>query len=147
MEVVRSENIQIFGTSVPRKSIEKAMYSAGVFFVVFNTLMVPFALPKLRKYVGAPFLPSSRSAFKSLFEHIPELARPNLRMVDVGSGDGRLLLEASLVAKTTGLGIEMNPYLVFLSRLRLRGTPNQIIWGNAWEQWPSTDTPASASKT
>lgn len=109
------------------------LYSATAFLVLFNAVMVPFALPKLRRFLGAPYLPSSRTAFRLVFEHVPELQRPGLRMVDVGSGDGRLLQEASKFGMQV-LGVEMNPWLVLVSRFRLRKEREaNVLWANAWE--------------
>ena len=121
----------VFGKSIPRASIEKTLYSATAFLVVFNLLTVPFALPKLGKFLGAPFLPSSRSAFRSVFDHMPELK--GKRMIDVGSGDGRLLATGRSMGMTV-MGIEMNPWLVLWSKWRLRNEPvSHVKWANAWK--------------
>ena len=105
------KTIRVLGKEIARSSIEKALYSATAFLVIFNAVTVPFALPKMRVFVGAPFVPSSTSAFRAVLEHVPELRREGLRMVDVGSGDGRLVLEASKQGMQA-MGVEMNPWLV-----------------------------------
>jgi hypothetical protein len=69
-----------------------------------------------------------------VLETVGDLQRPGLKLVDIGSGDGRLLLEASRRGMKT-LGVEMNPWLVLGSRLRLgwkRTSDSSVLWGNAW---------------
>ncbi len=50
------------------------------------------------------------------------LAHPTAidHVVDLGSGDGRLLIEAVLAGAASGEGYEIHPGLVWLSRLRTR---------------------------
>lgn len=134
-----SRVVRLLGKEIPRSSVENALYSAIGFFVVFNTLAVPFALPKLRRFVGAPYLPSSRSAFQAVLDNLPGVAdKSALRFVDVGSGDGRLVEEAARLGMKA-VGIELNPWLVLGSRLRLWKneknfkTSPRIWWKNAWE--------------
>lgn len=126
--------VRFMGKEIPRSSVETALYSATGFLLIFNTLAIPFALPKLRSFLGAPYLPSSSRAFSVVLEHLPELQRAGLKMVDVGSGDGRLVLEASKRG-IKAMGIELNPWLVFASRLRLRWnrSDSSILCGNAWK--------------
>jgi hypothetical protein len=127
--------IRFMGRELPRSSVEKALYSSLGFFVVFNAVSIPFALPKLRAFLGAPYLPSSTKSFRTVLDSIPDLKTSGLKLVDVGSGDGRLVLESSRRG-FSALGIEMNPWLVFLSRMRLLVTgfyrQSPIIWSNAW---------------
>lgn len=128
--------IRIMGKEIPRSSVEKALYCTGAFLIVFNAFSIPFALPKLRAFLGAPYLPSSSSAFRKVIENVSELQRPGLKLVDIGSGDGRLLVEASRKGMKS-MGIEMNPWLVLGSRLRLvlakANSNSSILWGNAWK--------------
>jgi hypothetical protein len=136
----RPKVVKFLGKEIPRSSVETALYSATAFFLVFNALSIPFALPKLRACVGAPYLPSSRTAFRSVLEHVPELQRDGVKMVDIGSGDGRLVLEASKRGMNA-MGIELNPWLVFLSRLKMRiaGTKSPIVCMNAWKSGPTLE--------
>jgi precorrin-6B methylase 2 len=39
---------------------------------------------------------------------------------DLGSGDGRVLIEAVKKYKVNGKGIEINPFLVFLSKMKIK---------------------------
>ena len=47
------------------------------------------------------------------------------RFVDLGSGDGRLVLEVSKKLNIPSLGFEINPYLYFLSILKARFTSSK----------------------
>jgi hypothetical protein len=134
------KTIKFLGKEVPRSSVEKTLYLTSAFFLIFNALSVPFALPKLRGFLGAPFLPSSSKAFRAVLEHVPDLKREGLRMVDIGSGDGRLVMEASKKGMTA-MGIELNPWLVFISRLRMRlgGVKSPILCMNAWKSLPTLE--------
>lgn len=64
---------------------------------------------------GAPFIRSSKIKIKIMLE-LADI-KPGDKVVDLGSGDGTLLLGAArLGAKAEG--IEINPFLVFYSRWR-----------------------------
>ena len=131
--------VKFMGREIPRSSVEKALFSATAFLVVFNTFTIPFALPKLRRFLGAPYLPSSTAAFRAVIERIPQFhsvdSVKGMRMVDIGSGDGRLVREAASAGFGSSIGIEMNPWLVLISKWRLRKIPgSQIIWANAWDK-------------
>lgn len=58
--------------------------------------------------------------------------RKGALVVDMGSGDGRILLSAvkhGLVA----IGYELNPFLVIISRLRLKKQPDaRVVMGDYW---------------
>ena len=131
--------VRFMGKEIPRSSVEKALFSATAFLVIFNTFTIPFALPKLTRYLGAPFLPSSTRAYREVLDRIPQFHSvdtvKNLKMVDIGSGDGRLVSEAAKAGFQSSLGIEMNPWLALLSKWRLRKMKNsKILWGNAWDK-------------
>lgn len=131
--------VRFLGRDIRRSSVENALFSSLAFFVVFNTLTIPFALPKIRKFLGAPYLPSSRTSFRAVLDNLPDLASKDIvRMVDVGSGDGRLVQEAAKRGMHA-VGIEVNPWLVCVSKFRLwlsrkdMAVSPHIWWKNAWE--------------
>ena len=67
---------------------------------------------------GAPYVPSKLSEIKLAFTKLYKLSAKDL-VVDLGSGDGVVLKVASdLGAKA--FGVELNPFLVAISRWRLR---------------------------
>merc|ERR1719512_135928 len=69
-----------------------------------------------------------------------EQALAGLRLVDFGSGDGRLVAGAASHGMQA-VGYELNPYLILLSRLRFRKVlanvpapgSGKILWANAWD--------------
>lgn len=136
----RPKVVKFLGKEIPRSSVETAFFSATAFFLIFNAVSIPFALPKLRTFIGAPYLPSSRTAFRSVLENVPDLQREGVKMVDIGSGDGRLVLEATKRGMNA-MGIELNPWLVFVSRLRMKlaGTKAPIVCMNAWKSTPTLE--------
>ena len=82
--------------------------------ILFITIFV-LASPLL--YWGAPYYgcPDEEVA------HIISLAEigPGVTLVDLGSGDGRIVIAAAL-AGATAVGYEVNPYLVWLSRQKIK---------------------------
>jgi len=146
-----SGNVQAATSELPaRRSIlgihkdnaRKTFVGAGSFLLALNILGLPFMLPKLQRFIGAPFVPMKRHYVESLFGHMLPVwaaaarrkgalgasasassadvsATPlrGLRLVDFGSGDGRIVLAASMHGMQA-VGYELNPYLVWVSKLR-----------------------------
>ncbi len=77
-------------------------------------------VPFLRRFSGAPYVASSQSARNAISRHIKQIRRAregNLNLIDLGSGSGEIVLHAA----TSGFrahGVELNPWLVALSRWR-----------------------------
>jgi predicted RNA methylase len=60
--------------------------------------------------------------------------QPNDIVYDLGSGDGRIIVMAAREFHATSVGIELNPFWVFWTRVKvalfqLRGKVN-VVWGN-----------------
>jgi SAM-dependent methyltransferase len=66
---------------------------------------------------GAPYLPVRRFDIEDAFELAP--VGPQDVVVDLGCGDGRILEEAAKRGASV-IGYELNPFLVWYSRHRLR---------------------------
>lgn len=144
-------NILGFELSASEQGAKRALVGAGCFLVCLNGLGLPFILPKLRMFLGAPYVPMKRPIVDTLFDRVlPSWAVKSgrgssgaqgplagLRLVDFGSGDGRIVAAAASHGMQA-VGYELNPYLVFLSRLRnsraLAAAPGtaEIRWANAW---------------
>ena len=76
-----------------------------VMFVVFNFVIL----------FGAPFLPTMKKQVKPAMDLMN--LKPGQKMLELGCGDGRLLIAAAeegLIAT----GIELNPLLVIICRIR-----------------------------
>lgn len=89
---------------------EICIYSIVFFLLGFYLF---YFIPPL--FGHAPFYPSSKKAIKDMIA-IADL-KGNEKVLDLGSGDGRLVFEAAKHCKTA-TGIEYNPFLVFISRLK-----------------------------
>lgn len=74
---------------------------------------------------GAPFVASRRDKIRLMCD-LAEI-RPGMRVVDLGSGDGAILFEAARRG-AIATGLEINPFLVWFSRIRARcaGFKNKI---------------------
>jgi hypothetical protein len=66
---------------------------------------------------GAPFVPTRRARAAKMLEFARP--RPGESWIDLGSGDGRLLIAAAR-AGATAVGYEFHPLLIFWSRLAIR---------------------------
>mmetsp|Transcript_51975 Transcript_51975/g.97239 ORF Transcript_51975/g.97239 Transcript_51975/m.97239 type:complete len:252 (+) Transcript_51975:59-814(+) len=153
-EAKKRLNILGFQVSVAESKVKKVFFGATGFFVVFNGLALPFALPKLRRFLGAPYVPMKRTAVEVLFNQVlptwalsrngaaavskqGSSALSGLRLVDFGSGDGRVVAAAAQHGMHA-TGYELNPYLLAWSRIRcfraLRAGPGSghLRWANAW---------------
>ncbi len=67
--------------------------------------------------IGAPWLPVRKRDIQDAFSLVD--IGPQDVVLDLGSGDGRLLLEAAMRGARV-IGYELNPFLVWISRLRLK---------------------------
>jgi len=88
---------------------------------------------------GAPYLPTLNPQIKIALDMLD--LKPGETMVEVGSGDGRVLLAAAQRG-WNAVGYELNPVLVVVSVWRTRKYRKQVrvMWGNALsKKWPPTD--------
>jgi hypothetical protein len=101
-----------------------------VFFALVGFVIAVFALTVL---VGAPYVPSHRRELEGLFSELYPLA-PQDAIVDIGSGDG-IVLAVAAERGARAIGYEINPFLVGISRLRLRkfGRRAQVHLANFWQ--------------
>lgn len=101
------------------------------FQILFALLFFFLALAFL---TGAPFVPST----KKTAEQMVSLATisSNSVVYDLGSGDGRLLFLAAKRGAKKIVGVEINPYLVYFTKLRIMFSPFRKIiscrWQNFW---------------
>lgn len=86
-------------------------------------------------FLGAPFAPSAKTSIRGAMKKIGLSSRDTV--FDLGSGDGRVLVEASRFGAKS-LGYEFNFFLYIWSRYRLRTLKNRelvsIYWSNFWTQ-------------
>lgn len=81
---------------------------------------------------GAPYVPTTTAAADAMIR-LANIKKGNT-VVDLGSGDGKLLLLAARAGASQAIGYEINPYLVLLSRVRALAyrTVIRVSWRNFW---------------
>lgn len=80
---------------------------------------------------GAPYLPTLSKQSQKALELLD--IKPGQKFIELGSGDGRVLLMAAKRGANC-IGYEINPLLVLYSRLITYKYKNQVsvVWGNFW---------------
>ncbi|KAJ7338351.1 hypothetical protein JRQ81_011342 [Phrynocephalus forsythii] len=85
----------------------------GGTLVALYAVTTPFIAPALRKYC-LPYVPATSTQM----EHVLKMLKGRHgSLVDVGSGDGRIVIAAAKVG-FRAVGYELNPWLVWYSRYR-----------------------------
>jgi predicted RNA methylase len=95
------------------------IFSLGI-LAVFAALKILFALLTSLssfKTKGALFTTTHRSKIKKILETVP--MHPGQVLYDLGCGDGRFLIAAAKKYNVKAIGLEINPWAYFLSRLRV----------------------------
>ncbi len=88
-------------------------------------------------YRGAPFVPTHMNQVKRMLSAVP--LKKGMKVVDLGSGDGRLVHWASLQYGADATGYEFSPLVFAWSKLlqigwMLKGSRARILWRNFWTQ-------------
>lgn len=89
--------------------------------------------------VGPPYLPTMRKQVESALDMLG--LEPGQTMLELGSGDGRVMLAAAKRGWRV-VGIELNPVLVVFSYVLTWRYRKQVrvIWGSYWgAPWPRAD--------
>lgn len=105
-----------------------------IFFLILNICFALFILFLTLAFVtGAPFVRSSKKATDAMIR-LARLKR-GMNVYDLGSGDATLLFRAASLG-ATAVGLEINPFLVLWSRLKIFLSPYRNIitvrWKNFW---------------
>lgn len=79
---------------------------------------------------GAPFAPLGKERIKAMFELLE--IKKGKKLVDLGSGDGRIVLEASR-KNLQAFGYEINPILYLISKIKLKNK-GKVLLKNYWKQ-------------
>ncbi len=91
--------------------------------ILLGVVLIIFCFSPL--FLGVPFLPTHRKQAHKMME----LAgiKPGMKVIDLGSGAGRLLFMAA-AAGATAVGYELNPFLVLWTKLMilLKGKRGQV---------------------
>ena len=102
-----------------------------LFLFIFGIILAVFLLTV---FFGAPYVPTHKKELIKLFKKL-KLSKNDI-LADIGSGDGVVLKTASnFDAKS--IGFEINPFLILISKIRLRNSKNtQIYFQNFWHVFP-----------
>ncbi len=84
--------------------------------------------------VGAPYVPTHQKELSTAFDTLYHLGKKDL-VVDIGSGDGRVLRAAS-VRGAYAVGYELNPVLWFISRML--SVHNPLVSVELRDAWSAT---------
>jgi len=107
----------IFGLFVSSIIVLSFYFNYYLFgMVVFSTMIVVFLISHL---YGAPWFPSADAVVKKMV-HMAKIAKGDV-VYDLGSGDARILIEAS--RRRSGIrltGVEINPISIIGSKLLLK---------------------------
>jgi hypothetical protein len=85
--------------------------------------------------IGAGFEPTSKRLVRKMLE-MAEIDSKDV-LYDLGSGDGRMVLEAAKKYNASAVGIEADPIRVIWSRLFLFFSgqkSSKIVWGNIFKE-------------
>lgn len=89
---------------------------------------------------GAPYVPTLPKQTDIALDMIN--LQPGETLLELGCGDGKVLLAAAQRG-WSAVGVELNPILVLVSRVRTWQYRKQVrvVWGNLWhsEKWPQVD--------
>ena len=86
--------------------------------------------------IGAPWVPTPRRTAQKMLE-LAQVTQDDT-VIDLGSGDGRIIVMAAKEFGATAWGIEADPFRVLWSRsaIRLNGLKRKVnvVWGNFFTQ-------------
>lgn len=122
-----------------------AMLLIGGTFFVANITMLASTVPAIFGR-GAPYLPSFSKSISFIFDEalpatMPDITATNLKknivVFDLGSGDGRVVIEAARRGYRA-IGYEINPFLVLFSIVNGATTPKKggsatFFWLDIWK--------------
>lgn len=103
-------------------------------FIIALVLVFGFVI-----FFGAPYVPTLNKTQDIALDLLD--LKPGQTLIDLGSGDG-ILLKKAAQRGLNGVGYEINPVLVLISRIMTWRYRKQvkIVWDNFWTaRWPKHD--------
>lgn len=100
-------------------------------FVWTGLLTVLLLLLVSSIWKGAPYLPTQKNIVNEMLKGVG----PGAKLVDLGSGDGRIVIAAAMRG-AEAVGFEINPLLVLISRFRIKksGLSAKVFWKSFWSE-------------
>jgi predicted RNA methylase len=111
-----------------------------VLIILISIIIVAFSMlwPLM---IGAAYSPSSKGVVRKMLE-MAEVDSEDV-VYDLGSGDGRIVLEAARRYNVRAVGVEADPLRVIWSKILVKISGQnriQIVWGNLFHQSISNAT-------
>ena len=100
--------------SMPTKSLNAPLIISGATLIVALVATASILVPAVK---GAPWVPTSRKLVNKVLT-MAEL-KPYELLYDLGSGDGRMVITAARDFGAKAVGIEIDPFRIFYSRLKI----------------------------
>ncbi|XP_062536455.1 ATP synthase subunit C lysine N-methyltransferase [Armigeres subalbatus] len=87
----------------------------GGIAVGLSIVCYPFVAPALRKHC-LPFVPATSKQIDNVLASVRRAGTAD-KLLDIGSGDGRIVIASAKRLQLESHGVELNPWLVYYSRL------------------------------
>lgn len=82
-------------TKAPKSFIGKVLIGTSAAVAVgISVICFPFVSPALRKFT-LPYIPATDNQLKNILKVLPKNPKQSVRVLDIGSGDGRIVIEAA----------------------------------------------------
>ena len=112
----------------PHKNMER------IEIIIFIGLLLPTIYSLAR---GAPFVLTPMTQVNRMLKAVP--MKPGMTLVDLGSGDGRLVHTASIQYGVKAIGYEFSPMVYAWSKFiqpyfMWKGSRAKVLWRNFWTQ-------------
>ncbi|KAL7647389.1 UNVERIFIED_CONTAM: hypothetical protein RMT77_000985 [Armadillidium vulgare] len=112
---METDNYQVFEQVDSKNKPNFGFYVAGItggIALLLSVVSGSFISPALRK-ICLPYVPATD---EQVFNVLKALKGRKGRLIDLGSGDGRIVIAAAKEKKFHATGVELNPWLVWYSR-------------------------------
>jgi cyclopropane fatty-acyl-phospholipid synthase-like methyltransferase len=117
---------------VNRKMDLITVAAAVILSFLFVVFIIFFVLSGL---FGAPWVPTNSETVDKML--LMADIKPDEVVYDLGSGDGRIVMTAARKFHARSVGVEVNPILVFWTRLRITAlglrSRTKVIWGDLFK--------------
>ena len=115
--VVALSATTILTLSMPTKSLNAPLIISATALLAAVVVSASILVPEVK---GAPWVPTSRRLVSKALA-MAEL-KPGELVYDLGSGDGRIVITATRDFGARAVGIEIDPFRVLYSRLKISQT-------------------------
>lgn len=90
-----------------------------IFLTIISGFITSYIISLLYSSIkGCYFVPSNKRALEKIFSNLS--FKKNQRFIDLGSGDGRVVLYIAKKYKIKALGLEINPLLLLYSKIKAK---------------------------